>query len=184
MSSIYRRVDRTCFYSSSAQQNSQLGPATLRAGNVLAVLCLLFGAAFTAFVPATPEERIGSLFFFGLVPAAGFYAGGHILSQLLVLGSELCEMIAARCFRCFARLVNSFVIWLNPPVSDRINRILNGAGALPFVEAFRAKSENISLNPSSVLPCPCGIHRVLMSADPECGEICYQSASFLRTSPV
>jgi hypothetical protein len=118
MSSMYRPVDRTCFYSSNAQQNSQLGPATLRAGNVLAVLCLFFGAAFTAFVPATPEERIGSLFFFGLIPAAGFYAGGHILSQLLVLGSELCEMIAARCFRCFARLVNSFVIWLNPPVSD------------------------------------------------------------------
>ena len=118
MSSIYRRVDRTCFYSSSVQQNSQLGPATLRAGNVLAVLCLLFGAAFTAFVPATPEERIGSLFFFGLVPAAGFYAGGHILSQLLMLGSELCEMIAANWFRRFALLVHSFVIWLSPPVSD------------------------------------------------------------------
>ena len=116
MSSIYRPVDRTRFYSSNAQQNSQLGPATLRAGNVLAVLCLFFGAALIAFVPATSEERIGSLFFFGLIPAAGFYAGGRILGQ--VLGSELCETIAARCFRCLALLVNSFVIWLCPPVSD------------------------------------------------------------------
>jgi hypothetical protein len=116
--SLYRPVDRTCFCSSNAQQNGQLGPATLRAGNVLAVLCLFFGVAFTAFVPATPEQRIGSLFFFGLIPAAGFYAGGHILSQLLMRGSELCEMIAARCFRCFAILVNSFVIWLSPPVAD------------------------------------------------------------------
>jgi hypothetical protein len=116
--SIYRPVERTCFPSSNGQQNDPLGPAILRAGNFLAVLCLFFGIAFTAFVPASLEQRIGSLFFFGLIPAAGFYAGGHISSQLLVLGRELCEMIARRCFRCFALLVNNFVIWLSPPVSD------------------------------------------------------------------
>src|SRR6266568_3902764 len=111
-------VDRTRFCSSNAQQEGQLGPTTLRAGNFLAVLCLLFGTAFTAFVPASFEQRIGSLFFFGVIPAAGFYAGGHILGYLLVLGSELCETIAAHCFRCILLSVNNFASWISPVVSD------------------------------------------------------------------
>ncbi len=114
---IYRPVDRTSFCSSRARQNGQLGSTTLRAGHLLAILCLLIGTAFTAYVPASLEQRIGGLFFFGLIPAAGFYAGGHILGRLLVLGSELCEMIAARGFRCFVSLVESFIIWVGPAVS-------------------------------------------------------------------
>jgi hypothetical protein len=35
------------------------------------------------------------LFSFGLMPAVGLYAGGHILGQLLVFGVELCDMIMA-----------------------------------------------------------------------------------------
>ena len=115
--STYRPDDRTYFCSSNVHQNGELGPAILRAGNFLAILCLLFGTAFILFVPASLEQRIGSLFFFGFIPAAGFCAAGHILSQLLALGSKLCEMIAARCFRCLALLVNNFVIWVSPPVS-------------------------------------------------------------------
>lgn len=100
------------------QQNNPLGPAILKASNFLAVLCLLFGIAFIGFVPATLEQRIGGLFLFGLFPAAGLYAGGHILSQLSVLGCKLCEIIVAHCFRCFALLPNYFVVWPIRPVSD------------------------------------------------------------------
>src|SRR5438270_1185220 len=111
-------VGRTRFCSANVQPEGQIGPAVLTAGNVLAVLCLLFGISFTTLVPASLGERIGSLFFFGLIPAAGFYAGGHILAYLLVLGSELCEMIAVRCFRCLVLVVNSFVSCISPPVSS------------------------------------------------------------------
>ena len=112
--STYRAVDRAYFCSA----NDQVGPGALWVGRFLAVSCLFFGAVFVAFVPASLEQRIGSLFLFGFIPAAGFYAGGHLLSQLLVLGRTLCEMIAARCFRCLARLKNNFVIWVSPPASD------------------------------------------------------------------
>jgi len=78
----------------------------MRAGNHLAVVCLSFGAAFAAFVSGSLDQRIGNLFFFGLIPAVGFYAGGHILGQVLVFGVELCDMIMARCFRYAVRLVN------------------------------------------------------------------------------
>jgi hypothetical protein len=78
----------------------------IRAGNHLAVACLFFGAAFAAFVSGSVEQRIGNLFSFGLIPAVGFYAGGHIIGQLLVLGVELCDMIVARCFRYVVRLLN------------------------------------------------------------------------------
>ena len=103
--------------SSNVQQSEQPGPATLRAANCLAISCLFLGVAFTAFVSASLEQRIGNLFFFGLIPAAAFYASGHVLSQLLMLGTKLCEMIAAPCFRCFELLANSLVIWASPPVS-------------------------------------------------------------------
>jgi hypothetical protein len=115
--SIYRLVDRAGFCSSNVHQNDQLGPTIRTFGNFLALLCLIFGIAFTAYIPALLEQRIGSLFFFGLIPAAGFYVGSHILSHLLVVGRDLCEMIAARCFRCFVFLVKSFLIWVGPHVS-------------------------------------------------------------------
>jgi hypothetical protein len=113
----HRPVNRSCSYSSRARQSGELGPATLRASNLLAVVCLVFGTTSAAFLSASLEQRIGNLFFFGLIPAVGLHAGGHILSRILVLSSELCEMIAARCFQCFAILLNSFVMWVGPTVS-------------------------------------------------------------------
>jgi hypothetical protein len=85
-----------------------LAIATLMAGNFLAVLCLLFGTSFAAFVAASPEQRIASLFLFAFIPAAAFYACGHILSRLLVLSIELYEKLGTLCLRCFARPVNNF----------------------------------------------------------------------------
>jgi hypothetical protein len=61
-------------------------------------------------VPASVEQRIGSLFFFGLIPAAGFYAGGHLVRQMLVLGTALCEMIASRCLLCCRRLMRGLAV--------------------------------------------------------------------------
>jgi hypothetical protein len=79
---------------------------------------LFFGAAFAAFVSGSVEQRIGNLFSFGLIPAVGFYAGGHILGQLLVLGVELCDMIMARCFRYVVRLLNDLLSWAGTHVSN------------------------------------------------------------------
>src|SRR6516162_7454977 len=89
---------------SEAQKSFQPGPAVMRAGNYLAVICLFVGAALAAFVSGSLEQRIGNLFCVGLIPAVGFYAGGHILGQLLVFGIELCDMIMARCSRYALRL--------------------------------------------------------------------------------
>jgi hypothetical protein len=80
------------------------------AGYILAVLCLFIGTSFAAFVPASLEQRIGGLFFFGFIPAAGFYACGHILSRLLILSIELCEKFGTLLFRCSARSVNNFSV--------------------------------------------------------------------------
>jgi hypothetical protein len=67
----------------------------MRVGKHLAVACLLFGLGVAAFVSGSLEQRIGNLFCVGLIPAVGFYAGGHILGQLLMFGVELCDMIMA-----------------------------------------------------------------------------------------
>jgi hypothetical protein len=64
------------------------------------------------------DQRIGNLFFFGLIPAVGFYAGGNILGQVLVFGVELCDMIMARCFRYAVRLVNDLLRWADTNVSN------------------------------------------------------------------
>ena len=109
----YRGINR------EARQSSRLGPAAVRAGDLLAVLCLFFGTAFAAFVPASLEQRIGSLFLFGLMPAVGFYAGG----QLLMFSSQLCEMIMARCFRCVVLLVNDLMSWGVPGVSNSLEKL-------------------------------------------------------------
>jgi hypothetical protein len=116
--SIYRRADRTFFWSSNRQQIGRLAIGTLMAGYFLAVLCLFFGASFAAFVPASLEQRIGGLIFFGLIPAAGFYACGHILSRLLMLSIELCEKCGTLFFRCSARAVNKFLVWVDRFASD------------------------------------------------------------------
>jgi hypothetical protein len=65
----------------------------------------------------------GNLFFFGLIPAVGFYAGGHILGQLLVFGVELCDMIMARCFRYAVRLVNDLLSWAGTHVSNWLTEV-------------------------------------------------------------
>ena len=64
-----RRIDRASFYSSKAQHVGQPGPAIVRAGNGLAVICLSFGAAFAALASSSLEQRIGNLFFLGFIPA-------------------------------------------------------------------------------------------------------------------
>jgi hypothetical protein len=115
---IYDGTNRAGLPSSKARGSPQPGPAVMRAGNHLAVVCLFFGAAFAAFVSGSLEQRLGNLFSFGLIPAAGFYAGGHILGRLLVFGVALCDMIVARCFRYAVRLVSGLVSWAGTHVSN------------------------------------------------------------------
>jgi len=114
----YESFNGRRLYSSKARGGPHPGPAVIRAGNHLAVACLFFGAVFAAFVSGSLEQRIGNLFFFGLIPAVGFYAGGHILGQLLVFGVVLCDMIMARCFRYAVRLVNVLLSWAGMHVSN------------------------------------------------------------------
>lgn|SRR5262249_12709528 len=123
MRTIYRPVNRTRYYSPNDRAAGQLASATLRAGNFLAVMSLFLGMA-AAFVPTSLEQRIGSLFFFGLIPAAGFHAGGLALGLLLAFSSELCEMIAALCFRCLARVVKKFMTLVSPSASYASARYL------------------------------------------------------------
>jgi hypothetical protein len=120
---IYRPVNRTHYCSSNAQQTSQLGLATLRAGHFLSIMCVFFGIA-AAFVPGSLEQRIGSLLFFGLMPAAGFHAAGIVLGRLLAFSSELCEMIAALCLRWLARAGKNFITLVSRSVSYASARYL------------------------------------------------------------
>src|SRR5262245_13470585 len=106
------------FYSSRSRQSGQLSQATLRASNALAITCLFFGTAYAILVPASLEQRIGISFFLGLVPAVCLHIGGHVLSRVLAISIKLCEMVAARCFRCLVPLLNNFVVCLSLPVSD------------------------------------------------------------------
>jgi hypothetical protein len=115
---IYNGINRARLYSSKVRGSPQPGPAVMRAGNHLAVVCLSFGAAFAAFVSGSLEQRLGNLFSFGLIPAAGVYAGGHILGQMLVFGVALCDMIMASCFRYAVRLVSDLVSWAGTHVSN------------------------------------------------------------------
>jgi len=110
---VYQAVDPAC---------SRVGRATQTAGTFLAVLCLFFGAAFAATVPASLEKRIVYLFFVGLVPALGFYVSGHILRQMLGLSCKLCEIIAARCVRLLAPFANGLVNWAGASVLDALDR--------------------------------------------------------------
>jgi len=105
-------------YSSKAQQVSQPGPAIARAGNGLAVVCLSFGAAFAAFASGSFEQRIGNLFFLGFLPAVAVFAGGHILGQLLVVSSKLCDVIIAGSFRYAMLLLKELLSRVGTHVSD------------------------------------------------------------------
>jgi hypothetical protein len=119
---LYDGVKRGRLQSSKARQRPHPGPAIMRVGKHLAVACLLFGLGVAAFVSGSLEQRIGNLFCVGLIPAVGFYAGGHILGQLLMFGVELCDMIMARCFRYAVRLVNHLLSWAGTHVSMRSQR--------------------------------------------------------------
>jgi hypothetical protein len=77
----------------------RVGRTTQTAGIVLSAVCLFFAATFAAFAPATPEERVVIVLFFGLIPALGLYISGHLLRLVLLLSFKPCEIIAARCFR-------------------------------------------------------------------------------------
>ena len=119
---LYDGIMRGRVHSSKARQRPHPGPAIMRVGKHLAVACLLFGLGVAAFVSGSLEQRIGNLFCVGLIPAVGFYAGGHILGQLLMFGVELCDMIMARCFRYAVRLVNHLLSWAGTHVSMRSQR--------------------------------------------------------------
>src|SRR5262244_1334232 len=119
---LYDGIKRGRLDSSKARQRPHPGPAIMRAGKHLAVACLLFGLGVAAFVSGSLEQRIGNLFCVGLIPAVGFYAGGHILGQLLMFGVELCDMIMARCFRYAVRLVNHLLSLAGTHVSMRSQR--------------------------------------------------------------
>jgi hypothetical protein len=105
-------------YSSKAQQVGQPGPAIVRAGNGLAVVCLSFGTAFAAFASGSLEQRIGNLVFLGFIPAVAVFAGAHILGQLLVVSSELCDAIIAGSFRYTTRLLKELLSWVGTHVSN------------------------------------------------------------------
>ena len=89
----------------------------MRAGKYLAAGCLLFGAALAAFVSGSLESRLGNLFCFGLMPAVGFYVGGYVLGQLLVLGIKLCDTIMACCSQYATHLANALLNWAGAHVS-------------------------------------------------------------------
>jgi hypothetical protein len=108
---IYNGINRARLYSSKARGSPHPGPAVITAGNHLAVACLFFGAAVAAFISGSLEQRIGNLFSVGVIPAVGFYAGGHVLGQVLVFGVQLCDMIMARCFRYVVRLLYDLLSW-------------------------------------------------------------------------
>jgi hypothetical protein len=111
---LYDGIKRGRLQSSKARQRPHPGPAIMRVGKHLAVACLLFGLGVAAFVSESLEQRIGNLFCVGLIPAVGFYAGGHILGQLLVFGVELCDL----CFRYAVHLISGLLSWAGRRVSN------------------------------------------------------------------
>jgi hypothetical protein len=68
---------------------------------------LIVGAAFATFAQATVGERITGVFLFGLMPALGFYVGGHILNRTLVLICMLCEFTVEQSFKRLPALAHS-----------------------------------------------------------------------------
>ena len=124
---------------SKARENFQPGPAVMRAGSYLAVVCLIFGAALAAFVPGSLEQRLGNLFSFGLMTAVGFYAGGYVLGRLLVFRVKLCDTVMARCSHYGAYLANALLDWASAHLSkwlaDDVHTRPNAEG--PNGDGFR-----------------------------------------------
>src|SRR5262249_59574353 len=69
---MYARIIRA--RSSKARKSHEPGRAVILAGNPLALVCLVIGAALAVFVSGSFEQRIGNLLVFGLMPAVGLYA--------------------------------------------------------------------------------------------------------------
>jgi hypothetical protein len=94
----------------------------------------LHPSALAAFVSGSLEQRIGNLFSVGVIPAVGFYAGGHILGQVLVFGVQLCDMIMTRCVRYVVRLLNDLLNWPGHVCLNRVDRApaSSEANAAPF----------------------------------------------------
>ena len=107
--SVYRDVNSAC---------TRVGQATQAAGTFLAGLCLFFGTAFAASIPASLENRIADLFFLGLIPALVSYVSGHMLRRMLGLSCKLCEIVAARCFRLLAPFANGLATWTGACIVD------------------------------------------------------------------
>ena len=106
---MYARINRA--RSSKARKSHEPGPAFIRVGNHLALVCLFLGAAFAVFVSGSIEQRIGNLLIFGLMPAVAFYATGHMLGQLLIFGVKLCDMLIAPCSRKVLLVAQDLLSW-------------------------------------------------------------------------
>jgi hypothetical protein len=106
---MYARTNRAL--SSKANKSHEPGPAFIRVGNHLALVCLFFGAAFAVFVSGSIEQRIGNLLIFALIPAVGFYAAGRMLGQLMIFGIGLCDVLIASCSRKVLRLAQDLLSW-------------------------------------------------------------------------
>ena len=101
---MYTRINR-------ARSSKEPGPAFIMVGNQLALVCLLLGAALAVFVSGSFEQRIGNSLIFGLMPAIGFYATGHMLNQLLIFGVKLCDILVVRCSRKVLLLAQNLSSW-------------------------------------------------------------------------
>ena len=125
MGTIHQPVKRIRHCSSSRRQSfEQLSLPILRAANLLSMMSLLFGVAAAAFVPGSLEQRVGTFFFFGLIPAAALHLGGAVLGPLLAFSSELCEVAIACCFRWLTRLVKKYLKMASQCVSYASARYL------------------------------------------------------------
>jgi hypothetical protein len=106
---MYARINRA--RSSKARKSHEPGPAFIRVSNHLALVCLFLGAAFAVFVSGSFAQRIGNLLIFGLMPAVGFYATGHVLGQLLILGVKFCDMLIVHCSRKVLLVAQDLLSW-------------------------------------------------------------------------
>ena len=104
----YPLVDATALFSQASTGRripSNRSEAILRATTFLALICLVFGASCAVLIPASPEQRLGSLFLFGFAPAVCFHASGYIVNLFLAVTSKVCAWVATQCFRFAARLL-------------------------------------------------------------------------------
>jgi len=51
------------------------------------------------------------LLIFGLMPAVGFYATGHMLGQLLIFGVKFCDMLIVSCSRKALLVAQDLLSW-------------------------------------------------------------------------